>query len=83
MYKTTVKIEGMMCGMCEAHVNDAIRAKLAVKKVNSSHKNGETVIISEYALTRSEIESALADSGYKVSGAECVPYEKKGLFGRG
>ena len=25
MTKTTLKIDGMMCGMCEAHVNDAIR----------------------------------------------------------
>ena len=25
MIKTTMKIEGMMCGMCEAHVCDAIR----------------------------------------------------------
>ena len=25
MILTTLKIEGMMCGMCEAHVRDAIR----------------------------------------------------------
>ena len=25
MTKTTLKIDGMMCGMCESHVNDAIR----------------------------------------------------------
>ena len=37
MFETTVKIDGMMCGMCEAHVNDAIRSKLNVKKVTSSH----------------------------------------------
>ena len=24
MVKTTLKIDGMMCGMCESHVNDAI-----------------------------------------------------------
>ncbi len=35
MYKTTVKIDGMMCGMCESHVNDAIRAKMSVKKVRT------------------------------------------------
>ncbi len=45
MYKTTVKIDGMMCSMCESHVNDAVRSKLKVKKVTSSHKKGETVII--------------------------------------
>ena len=25
MIETTVKVDGMMCGMCEAHVSDAIR----------------------------------------------------------
>ena len=32
MHKTTVKIDGMMC---ESHVNDAIRAKMSVKKVRT------------------------------------------------
>lgn len=32
MKKITLKIDGMMCGMCESHVNDAIRKALAVKK---------------------------------------------------
>ena len=25
MQKITLKIDGMMCGMCESHINDAIR----------------------------------------------------------
>lgn len=25
MYKTTLKIDDMMCDMCEAHVNDGVR----------------------------------------------------------
>ena len=82
MFKTTVTIDGMMCSMCEAHINDAIRKKLEVKKVTSSHKKGETVIISKTAITREETEAALADSGYRVTGFICEPYEKKGLFGR-
>ena len=82
MYKTTVKIDGMMCGMCESHVNDAIRAKLSVKKVRSSHKKGETVIISENELTKQMLTTALNGSGYTVMDVTCEPYEKKGLFGR-
>ena len=82
MFQTTVKIDGMMCGMCESHVNDAIRAKLSVKKVSSSHKKGETVIISENALTTEMITAALDGSGYQVMHVTCVPYEKKGLFSR-
>ena len=50
MYQTTVGVDGMMCGMCEAHVNDAVRKAFPVKKVTSSHGRGQTVILSEQAL---------------------------------
>ena len=33
MIQTTLKINGMACGMCESHVNDAIRNAFSVKKV--------------------------------------------------
>ena len=82
MYKITVKIDGMMCGMCESHVNDAIRVKMSVKNVTSSHKNGETVIISENELSAEMITAALDGSGYTVMSVKCEPYEKKGLFRR-
>ena len=36
MIKTTVKVDGMMCGMCESHVNDAVRKAFQVDKVTSS-----------------------------------------------
>ena len=28
MLKTTLKIQGMMCGMCEAHIQEAIRMEM-------------------------------------------------------
>ena len=40
MIETTVKVDGMMCGMCEAHVSDAIRGALPVKKVTASPHQG-------------------------------------------
>ncbi len=43
MYKTTLKIDDMMCNMCEVHVNDVIRNKVPkAKKIKSSHKKGES-----------------------------------------
>ena len=45
MIETTVKVDGMMCGMCEAHVSDAIRGALPVKKVTASHTKGQAVIL--------------------------------------
>ena len=46
--KITIKIDGMMCGMCEAHINDDIRREFPVKKVTSSHSKGETAILTDY-----------------------------------
>ena len=46
MVKTVLKIDGMMCGMCESHMNDLIRNHCKVKKVSSSAKKGETVLLS-------------------------------------
>lgn len=59
MIKTTLKIDGMMCGMCESHINDAIRNSFDVKKVNSSHTKGETVIVSKEALDEDKIKSVI------------------------
>ena len=47
MIKTTIGIAGMMCGMCESHINDVIRREFKVKKVSSSHTKGIAEIISE------------------------------------
>ncbi|MBR1432689.1 ATPase P [Ruminococcus sp.] len=82
MVKTTMKIDGMMCGMCEAHVNDAIRAAVSPKKVNSSHSKGITEIISESELDSAVLREAVEKDGYKVLDITSEPYEKKGLFGR-
>ncbi len=32
MVKITAGIEGMVCGMCEAHINEAVRKAFRVKK---------------------------------------------------
>ena len=56
MVKTTLKIDGMMCSMCEAHMNDLVRQNCSVKKVTSSAKNGETVVISEEPLDISMLD---------------------------
>lgn len=83
MIKTTLKIDGMMCGMCEAHMNDAIRAAFRVKKVTSSHAKGETVIISEDAPDEIKLRETVAATGYTLCGIASEPYEKKGLFSFG
>ncbi len=81
MIKTTVKVDGMMCGMCESHVNDAVRKAFQVNKVTSSHSKGETVIISDGPVDESRLKTAISATGYEVKGITLEPYEKKkGLF---
>ena len=80
MIKTTVKISGMACGMCEAHVCDAIRRSFKVKKVTASHLKKEAVIITENALSEEEIKKALDLTGYRVLFVSSEEYVKKGLF---
>ena len=79
MYRYTLKINGRMCGMCEAHVNDSLRNTLGVKKVTSSHAKGETEIITDNAPDEALIREAVEKSGYKVLGITSEPYEKKGF----
>lgn len=80
MIKTTVKISGMACGMCEAHVCDVIRRSFKVKKVAASHLKKEAVIITENALSEEEIKKALDPTGYRVLSVSSEEYVKKGLF---
>ncbi|MBE6590109.1 MAG: hypothetical protein E7643_08005 [Ruminococcaceae bacterium] len=80
MVKTVLKIDGMMCPMCEAHVNDAIRRDFKVKKVTSSHKEKTTEILSDGALDRDQLQATVSGMGYTLLDVCTEPYEKKGLF---
>ena len=80
MVKTVLKIDGLMCGMCEAHMNDLIRKNFKVKKVTSSAKDGETVIISDAELDIPWAKKQIKDIGYELVDYTSEPYEKKGLF---
>lgn len=81
MVRTTVKVDGMMCGMCESHVNDAVRKAFQVNKVTSSHTKGETVIITDTPVDEAKLKTAISATGYEVKGVTSEPYEKKkGLF---
>lgn len=81
MMQTTLKIDGMMCGMCEAHMNDVVRKNCQIKKVTSSAKDGETVVISENELDIPWLKKEIKAIGYELVSYESKPYEKKGLFG--
>ena len=80
MVKTVIKIDGMACGMCESHMDDAIRNQFKVKKVSSSHTDKESVVISEEELNEADVKKTVEDTGYTFVSMSSEPYEKKGLF---
>ena len=82
MLKIVMKIDGMACGMCEAHVNDALRRVDGVKKTSSSYSKGQSEVIAEDAVDTDRLRAAVEETGYKVLSISAVPYEKKGLFSR-
>lgn len=82
MVRTTVKIDGMMCSMCESHINDCIRSSFSVKSVKSSHSKGECVLISEQEIGEAALRTAIEKTGYRVLSVQTESYTKKGLFGR-
>ena len=81
MYETKVKIDGMMCGMCESHINDAIRNAFSVKKVSASQSKGEADIISEEPIDEAKLREVIGKTGYDFVSMTSKPYEKRGLFG--
>ncbi len=83
MVKITVCIEGMACGMCEAHINEAVRNAFRVKKVTSSHTKKQTVIIAEQDIPEQELKDVVAKTGYRAEAVDSEPYEAvKSLRGR-
>ena len=82
MIETIVQVDGMMCGMCESHINDAIRSHFQVKKVSSSHTKGQTVIQSQEPLDREQLVRVINDTGYQAGEVVSRPLEKRGLLGR-
>ncbi len=83
MIRTTLKIDGMMCGMCEAHVCDAIRKTVpSAKKVTASRSRKEASFLTDEAVDTAGLKAAVEATGYTCLDVSSAPYEKKGLFGR-
>ena len=81
MWKYTVEVNGMMCGMCEAHVNDEVRKAFPVKKVTSSRAKKQTVILSDAELDTAQLADIIRGTGYEIGEIQKEPYKKRRLFG--
>ncbi len=77
-----MQIEGMVCGMCEAHIADTIRKSFPeAKKVKVSHNKGTAVFLMKEEPDEKKLKTAVEETGYRVLSVSSETYEKKGLFG--
>ena len=82
MEKITLQIDGMMCGMCESHVNDAIRNAFNVKSVTSSHTKKTTVIETDSPISDDDLKAVIDKTGYTLNTITRGEADKKGFFGK-
>ena len=73
MIKTTLRIEGMMCGMCEAHICDTIRRAVpSAKKVKASKRKKEATFVTEETVDAESLKAAINATGYDCLDVESM-----------
>ena len=68
--KETVKIEGMMCGHCEAAVKKALEAIDGVASAEVSHTDGTAVVTLSKPVENAALRKAVEDKDYTVTDIE-------------
>ncbi len=63
-----IKIEGMMCPHCEAHVKKALEALAGVESATPSHTNKEAVVVLNAPVDDATLTATVEAQGYKVLG---------------
>ena len=66
----TVKIEGMMCGHCEARGKKTLEAIPQVDAAEVSHEAGTAVVTLNAEVADDVLKKAVEDQDYKVLGIE-------------
>ena len=79
MVKMILDIDGMACGMCESHINDALRKAFHVEKIFSSHSKGKTEIITKDPIDEQALKKVIDATGYTLMNVYTEPYQKKGF----
>jgi len=63
-----IKVKGMMCGHCEAHVKKAIEAVEGVKEAVANHEEDVVTIDTSKEIDENVIQKAVEDAGYEYIG---------------
>jgi len=68
--KKTMRIEGMMCGHCEARVKKVLEALDGVEQAEVSHEAGTAVVVLAKEIDDDILKKAVEDQDYKVLGID-------------
>ena len=68
--KKTLKVEGMMCGHCEARVKKALEALPEVDEAVVSHEAGTAIVTLNAEVADDVLKKAVEDQDYKVTGIQ-------------
>ena len=63
----TMKIEGMMCGQCEARVKKSLETLDQVQEAVVSHEAGTAVVTLKVDVDDSVLKKTVEDQDYKVT----------------
>ena len=63
-----IKVNGMMCAHCEAHVKEAIEKLANVEEAIANHEANLVTIKTSGEVTEAELKKAVEDAGYEYEG---------------
>ncbi len=61
----TLKVEGMMCSHCEAHVKEALEKVDGVEEAKADHEKCEVHVKLSKQVSEADLEKAVTEAGYK------------------
>lgn len=70
LMEKTMKIEGMMCGHCEATVKKTLESIEGVESAEVSHEKGTAVVICSSELENEVLRQAVEEQDYRVTAIE-------------
>lgn len=63
----TIRIEGMMCGHCEMHVQKTLEALDGVDSAKVSHETGTAIVTLKENVSDDVLKQAVTEQGYQVT----------------
>ena len=83
MKEIVLLVNGMMCGNCEKHVNEAALSVAGVKSAVADKDAKNVVVKAKDSVDPNALKAAIEEAGYEVVGVEeKTVEEKKGFFSR-